>query len=51
VKEGAETVHTRLQAKAESVGFKPINPDGRERKGRKHLFIFIYREIINIYTV
>lgn len=30
VKEGAENVHTRLQAKAESVGFKNV---GSELKG------------------
>jgi hypothetical protein len=28
VKEGAENVHTRLQAKAESVGFKNVGGDG-----------------------
>lgn len=33
VKEGAENVHTRLQAKAESVGFKNVGSDGRELKG------------------
>ncbi|XP_059484205.1 WD repeat-containing protein 7 isoform X1 [Neocloeon triangulifer] len=33
VKEGAETMHTRLQAKAESVGLKNVGSDGRERKG------------------
>ncbi|XP_067003219.2 WD repeat-containing protein 7 isoform X2 [Anabrus simplex] len=30
MKEGAENVQTKLQAKAESVGFKPIQPDGKE---------------------
>ncbi|KAG8034804.1 hypothetical protein G9C98_007880 [Cotesia typhae] len=29
MKEGAENVHTKLQAKAESVGLKPLNLDGK----------------------
>ncbi|KAK0082310.1 hypothetical protein PV325_010690 [Microctonus aethiopoides] len=29
MKEGAENVHTKLQAKAESVGLKPLNIDGK----------------------
>lgn len=29
MKEGAENVHTKLQAKVESVGLKPLNLDGK----------------------
>ncbi|XP_054284086.1 WD repeat-containing protein 7 isoform X2 [Macrosteles quadrilineatus] len=31
LKEGAENVQTKLQAKAESVGFRPINPEATSR--------------------
>ncbi|KAK7866525.1 hypothetical protein R5R35_002482 [Gryllus longicercus] len=33
MKEGAENVQTKLQAKAESVGFRPVNMDGRDAAG------------------
>jgi hypothetical protein len=32
MKEGAENVQTKLQARAESVGFKPIQVDGKGKQ-------------------
>lgn len=32
MKEGAENVQTKIQAKAESVGFKPISVDSNKSK-------------------
>lgn len=44
MKEGAENVHTKLQAKAESVGLKPLNIDGKGRalndQDEKHILFF-----------
>lgn len=39
MKEGAENVQTKLQAKAESVGFKGHGADSNRRKEYKQAFI------------